>query len=256
MLREGGAKALSAAVAQTRPLIDVLWTRAFEAEPLDDPDRRAGFRKRLRALTARIEDGDVRAEYKAEFDRRLAEAFGAPRTVSGLWRRDGGARMSAPASAALKRARSGARAHPTARQLLLAAIAYPEIAEDEAETLAELPFGPLDSLRDGVLDALFSGEAVREGGLAGALARRGFSATLKTLEIERGPMRAALGGKDAATTARTEAWRALAASYMERVTSAERIEDERARTSQVLGSEDSERMKRYFAEIRRTRKRR
>ncbi|MEO1040616.1 MAG: DNA primase [Pseudomonadota bacterium] len=256
VLAEGGAKALHEAVAETRPLIDVLWTREFDAEPLDDPDRRAGFRKRIRALTAKIEDPDVRAEYKAEFDRRLASAFGTPRRAYSGWRRGGAAHDTAPPTAALKRARGGARAHPTARQLLLAAIEFPEIAESEAESLAELPFGPLDSLRDGVLDALFSGEAAREGGLAAALARRGFSEMLMTLEIERAPMRAALGGEDAATAARAEAWRALAASYMERVVSAERIEEERALTSQVLGAEDSERMKRYFAEIRRTRKRR
>ena len=78
LLRDKGARALREAVSQPRPLIDVLWEREVSAGPLDDPDRRAAFRKRLRELSARIADPDMRAEYRAEFDARLNTLF-APR---------------------------------------------------------------------------------------------------------------------------------------------------------------------------------
>ena len=260
LMREGGAQALRQAVGETRPLADVLWERERDLEPLDDPDRRAGLRRRLRGLVSKITDPDVREEYRAEFDRRLAALFQRPR--GGLARRGGGAGrwreagLDGPASAALKRARAARRASPRARHLLLAVLDWPELAETHAEMLAEMPFGPLDSLRDAVLDAVSSGEALRDGGLKAALADRGFSDEIATLDIERAPMRAALGGEDAAIAARAESWRALAASYMETVESDDRKEYERALTWQVLGADDSERMKRLVAEIRRTRKRR
>ncbi|HCY54190.1 MAG TPA: DNA primase, partial [Oceanicaulis sp.] len=76
VLKAKGGEALRALVGETRSLAELIWDREFAAEPLTDPDRRADFRRRLRALTAKISDPDVREEYKAEFDRRLASAFG------------------------------------------------------------------------------------------------------------------------------------------------------------------------------------
>jgi DNA primase len=257
LLRDKGAKALHEAIAGARPLADVLWEREFAAEPLDDPDRRAGFRKRLRALNAKIADPDIKAEYRAEFDRRLAEAFGGParRPSSGGWKRRNDDPLAGPPMSSTKRAIRTPHAPPAARHLLLAAIDWPEIAEAEAETLSELPMGPLDSLREAVLDALSTGEASGEGGLRAGLARRGFSEAIRRLERERRPMRAAMGGEDAALDARAQAWRRLALSYMDRAGSDVREAEERALTLQVLGDEDSDRMRQLVAGIRRSRKR-
>jgi DNA primase len=94
MLRDQGPDALKAAIDEARPLIDVLWEREKALEPLDDPDRRAGFRKRVRQLVAKIDDGDVKAEYRAEFDRRIDALFqtqnlrrAAPAEIGGPARR-------------------------------------------------------------------------------------------------------------------------------------------------------------------------
>ena len=256
LLRAKGAGALKEAIAGARPLADILWTREHAAEPLDDPDRRAGFRKRLRALVAKIEDGDVKAEYRAEFDRRLAEAFGRPRGTSGGWRpRRAMDPLAGPPTAHTKRALKSPHAPPIARHLLLAVIDWPEIARSEAETLIELPFGPLDSLREAVLDAVASDAAEDEGELRAGLMDRGFADQVRRLERERKPMRAALGGEDAALEARREAWRKLAASYMTRIGMDVRDAEERALTQEVLGAGSSERMREVLAGIRRDRKR-
>ena len=257
MLRDRGAQALREAITEPRPLVDVLWDREKSLEPLDDPDQRAGFRKRLRALTGKIQDGDLKAEYIAEFDRRLSDLFGAGfagrRTQrQSSWRREKDP-LAGPATASLKASRQGPRAGATARILLLAAIEWPSIAEGEAETLAELPLGPLDSLRDGVLDACSSEDLARAGGLSSALVERGFGEVLQRLEADRGPMRAAMGGDQAAVDGRAEAWRALAASYMDKLTREVRQAEERERLEGVFEDGDSDEFKKVVAAMRRGR---
>lgn len=257
MLRERGRDALREAIAEPRPLIDVLWEREKAVEPLNDPDSRASFRKRLRALVAKINDPDLKDEYTAEFDRRLAALFGAgfagrrPQRRSD-WKRERDP-LAGPATAQLKASRAAPRASASARHLILAAIEWPEIAESEAETLAELPLGPLDSLRDGVLDACSSDDLVRAGGLRSALVERGFAQALRRLEAERAPMRAAMGGDQAAIEARAEAWRALAASYMEKLGKDVRQAEERARLEGVFEGGDSDELKKVVAAMRRGR---
>lgn len=257
MLRERGAQALREAIGAAKPLIDVIWEREKTLEPLDDPDRRADFRKRLRALVNKINDPDLKGEYKAEFDRRLAATLGAgfagrrPQR-QGDWRRDKDP-LAGPATASTKATRGRPRASAAARQLLLAAIEWPEIAENEAETLAEMPLGPLDSLRDGVLDACSSEDLARAGGLRAVLAERGFSESLKRLEAERAPMRAAMGGDQAAMDARAEAWRRLAASYMDKLSQEAGQAEERARLEGVFEGGDSDELKKVVAAMRRGR---
>mgnify|MGYP001546216688 CR=1 FL=1 len=263
LLREKGAQALKDAVSGAKPLIDVLWERELVVEPLDDPDRRAGFRKRLRALAARITDPDVKAEYRAEFDLRLERLFARTRPASrsggGAWRSGAGrsGKFGPPPgpSGELRKARKGDHAHPMARQLIAACLDFPEIAESHAEMLAEISFGPLDSLRDAILDACSSGGVWPDGGLRDVLGRRGYRAELARLEPDRGPMRASLGGEDADAKTRDESWRRLASTYMERVADDARIAEERARQAHVFEQGDPQAFQSFLAAVRRGRKR-
>ncbi|MCW5725060.1 MAG: DNA primase [Maricaulaceae bacterium] len=248
LLREEGAAALRAAVAGARPLADLIWDREADLEPLTDPDRRAGFRRRLNALLAKIADTSVREEYRREFDARLEALFGGERRRPGF--RRGAGPVPGP-TGELKRATEGARAPASARILLLAAIEWPEIAETHAETLAQLDCGPLDSLREAVLDACSSGEAADAGGLRAALQARGHSETLRRLEIERGPMRAALGGAEATPAERGEAWMRLAAAYMERTERQTGRAEMRRRLEEEIGKGDADGVRRLVEAARR-----
>ena len=260
IVREHGAQALRDAVASPQTLSEVLWNREKDLEPLDDPDRRAGFRKRIRALVAKITDPDVKAEYRAEFDRRLDDVFAssrpARRSGAGGWQK-GWARAGVPAgpSSALRKARKGDRAHPTARQLLLACVEFPDLVDTHAELLSELTCGPLDSLRDAILDACLSGESVPGEGLRDALSARGFKAELARLEPDRAPMRASLGGEETDAQSREESWLALTSTYMERVAKDARTAEERARQAHVFEQGDTEAFNSFLAAVRRSRKR-
>ncbi|MBV5259102.1 DNA primase [Synechococcus moorigangaii CMS01] len=257
VLKAKGGEALRALVGETRSLAELIWDREFAAEPLTDPDRRAGFRRRLRALTAKISDPDVREEYKAEFDRRLASAFGR-KPVRAPWRgrQNPGGVSDGPPVAETRKLAQTRRAPPAVRHLLLAAIEWPELAVSETETLAELDCGPLDSLRDAILDACSTGQIADHQALKSALVRQGHHPVLRKLEAERAPMRAAMGGEDAGSSSRLDAWRKAAASYMERVEE-ERIRGEaRLLESEALARGDAAEVHQLIAGYKASRRRR
>ncbi|KPP80910.1 MAG: DNA primase DnaG [Oceanicaulis sp. HLUCCA04] len=256
VLKAKGAEALRALVNDTRSLSELLWDREFAAEPLNDPDRRAGFRRRLRSLVTKITDPDVREEYKAEFDRRLASAFGR-RPVRGPWRGRPNADgvSDGPPVAETRKLAQARRAPPAVRHLLLAAMDWPELAVSEAETLAELDCGPLDSLRDAILDACSLGESVDKDRLRTELVRQGMDGILRKLDAERVPMRAAMGGEDAEPADRVNAWRKAAASYMERVEEERIRSDARLLESEALARGDAAEVHQLIAGYKASRRR-
>ncbi|CAM3334559.1 DNA primase [Asticcacaulis taihuensis] len=83
VLREKGALALREALKETRPFVEVLFSREAEAEPLDTPERKAGFKKRLRALAAQIEDKDLAEAYRQDLLERY-DALVAPQRQAGF----------------------------------------------------------------------------------------------------------------------------------------------------------------------------
>lgn len=71
LIRQQGADAMSDVLAKTRPLIDVLWEREFNAQPTATPEQRAALEARLKALTTSIQDATVRSYYGRELRDRL-----------------------------------------------------------------------------------------------------------------------------------------------------------------------------------------
>jgi DNA primase len=99
LIRQRGPEALRKALEQTQPLIEVLWRRERDAEPLDTPERKAGLERRLTVLAKRIADPAVSGEYMRELRQRSREY---------LWqqRSGGSARASRGAAAAGARPKS------------------------------------------------------------------------------------------------------------------------------------------------------
>ena len=257
ILREHGPQGLKDAVAEPKPLIDVLWERELAVEPLDDPDRRAGFRKRLRALAAKISDGDVKAEYRAEFDARLDQLFARSSARSSRqYGRNPRYHAQLGPSGELKRMRRSSGSHVYERQLILAAIEFPQIAEIEAEMLAGLDLGVLDALRDAILDTCLSRADLTRETLREALMNKGFGADLDRLKSDLAPMRASLGGDDATADERIEAWRRLSNTYMERTASDAQTGQDRDRDLEILEKGDSDALISFVAAHRRNKKHR
>ncbi len=71
VVRVRGAAAMQEMLAGARPLVDLLWSRELEAEPLDTPERKAGFEARLMGAVAQIKHEGVRKAYQQELRDRL-----------------------------------------------------------------------------------------------------------------------------------------------------------------------------------------
>ena len=71
LVRGAGAGAVEDVLAGARPLSDVLWMREMAAAPLDTPERRAAFERRLRETVSRIGDPLARRYYEADIGERL-----------------------------------------------------------------------------------------------------------------------------------------------------------------------------------------
>ncbi|MBL8579320.1 MAG: DNA primase [Mesorhizobium sp.] len=76
LVRSEGADAFRQALAQARPLDELLWMRETAAGSFETPERRAELEKTLRELIARIRDESVRFHYQQAMRERLQAFFG------------------------------------------------------------------------------------------------------------------------------------------------------------------------------------
>ena len=179
LARSGGAGAIAEVLAAARPLVDVLWSREAEAQPLDTPERRAGLERRLGELTRQITDETLRRYYGEELRARLR---GLRSTASGdpqgpfrrqpwqpSWRRTGGERGAFRPGFPRDQARKGMASDPPPTsaslaksavfrqtrgdfpprevEILLMVLNHPGLLERYAEDLASLDFVNRDLAR-------------------------------------------------------------------------------------------------------------
>ena len=71
LIRQQGKDAMSAVLERTRPLIDMLWEREAQAQPLATPEQKAALEARLKALTGAIAEPTVRSHYERDVRDRL-----------------------------------------------------------------------------------------------------------------------------------------------------------------------------------------
>lgn len=199
LVRKEGRGAVEAAFAAAVPLVDMLWTREFDAGPTDTPERAAAFERRLRESLGEIRDETVRRHYQIAIDGRLAR-FGRPDRPqarrgagrpqerggrrSGDWRGGVEAPPLAPTATLLQSPLMSSGGGKLLRRevaLVIAMVNHPTLLDELAEGFAELELGTreLDRLRRALLEAYASGasdrDAVRaailEGDERGALER-------------------------------------------------------------------------------------
>ncbi|MEM6537488.1 MAG: DNA primase [Pseudomonadota bacterium] len=164
-IRDKGRAAYADLVAQSEPLVNVLWEREAISAKTDTPERRTAFKRRLRELVRSIGDADVQSGYAQEFANRLNTLFaaGAPRLTGsnaqsnharpsaskGPARRYGAPLPARPTHQA-KSSKGGLTLKRCEATLVALLIARPEILADHEDTLM------LCSLRDPDLDLLLS----------------------------------------------------------------------------------------------------
>ncbi|MGA9658499.1 MAG: DNA primase [Asticcacaulis sp.] len=196
MLREKGALALREALKATKPFVEVLFAREAELEPLETPERKAGFKKRLRALAALIEDKDLAESYRQDLMKRFDDLISPPRTYTpfvpnanfkggrGGWKK--GEVFIPPAMAESKAAAQNLSAalDPTSSSLAQGLLDHPEWMLDQVEGLEAYGFGDpmLDGLANTLIALSFEYEGLDRQALNRHLQKQGLGALLREIQ--------------------------------------------------------------------------
>ncbi len=83
VVRVRGPQAMREMLSQAKPLVELLWSREVDAEPLDTPERKAGFEARLMAAVGQIRHAGVKKAYERELRDRLYWHFRPGRSAAG-----------------------------------------------------------------------------------------------------------------------------------------------------------------------------
>ncbi len=207
LAKSGGPAAIERVLTAARPLVDMLWAREVEAGPLDTPERRAAFERRIGDLLAAIRDEDLRRHYRAEMAQRLETllprpaGFGRDRRRQAERPAGGGprrfdprptARLPLQASEALQRSAlfaGGATGSWREAMILSLFVAHPELIGRHAEDLVALEFSGRDSerLRGLLVDVASEGTPVPPEVIESRAARAGLSPFIARLKAQVRP---------------------------------------------------------------------
>ena len=200
LIRAGGPSAFAEMLAAARPLSEVLWQAELSARPIDTPERRADFERRLMAQAALIADRTVQSEYRRFLRDRL---FGLSRPRTARPRMAGGSgRFAAPVAAIAPGPPPPLPRDPRRLQheiLLCLLIEHPFLIEEKREEAIEFDFPEPDLAR--LKTAILQIEDLPAGLDAGAvrqhLGESGFTLTVDAI-FSSSRMHAAglLGGPD------------------------------------------------------------
>ncbi|WP_230307548.1 DNA primase [Brevundimonas mediterranea] len=190
ILRDKGVPALRQALADTHGFAEVLFRREQDVEPLDTPERKAGFKARLRTAASAIQDKDLAEQYRRDlFDRFDALFPRAPQRAP--WTPgQGRGRFGPPPK--LGQTVEGAQAmqslfravSPVAAALAYAAIDDIERLDDHLEEVSVQGFGDaaLEGLAQELVRLRLSGQPSDAAVVRRRLRDSGFEPLLKEIE--------------------------------------------------------------------------
>jgi DNA primase len=165
VVKEGGRTAMEALLEAAEALVNRLWRHEAEAHPLKTPEDRAGFRRRLAEHAQAIADGNVRAQYQAEFRARFDSSFQAP--ARGQFRKSNKPLFERPVSSSARSIGGGGVSPMFAKSILAGLLRHPSVLLAYGEALSNLAIvdRPLDQLRGVILDAAYDGETLETAAL-------------------------------------------------------------------------------------------
>jgi len=155
VVRVRGPQAMMEMLSGARPLVDLLWSREVDAEPLDTPERKAGFEARLMGAVAQIKHQGVRKAYERELRDRL---YWHSRGTRGAGQPGGPANgQNQGQKPVVTSGKKGFSPGPTGLpglRLVVRAVESPRIMEQAPEALAKAVFEDpdVDAIRNAAFD--------------------------------------------------------------------------------------------------------
>lgn len=197
LTRDQGPAGFRKLLEAAEPMVDRLWADEAAAGPVDTPERRADFWRRLRERVRAIADRNVQQSYADEIEARI-QAMRRPPQPEGAgggtaWRSQGRGSFRngkwtpppvEPRGSRAARASVDTVLGRRQQQLILATVVHhPGLLDELGETLAHLELDDqfLDKLRREILEITEADPDLDAAGLAGHLKALGYSDTVNGL---------------------------------------------------------------------------
>ncbi len=244
LIRADGPPAMQAVLDAAIPLIDMLWRRELEKEPLTTPEQKAGLKSRLYAALNEIEHKDVQALYKTELLARFDAAYGWQAT-----RRKGRPQEAKADKTEMKRDVAALTKNLRRERVLIGAILlFPELLSRVDETLFELPFtnAPCSRLQRSFLSYWRVTKAVEIRALNTHISNEGLEDLGKDLLRDRMLIKAAMGGTSSDLETRAALWQAEADALIEQYQTSDETHGTRLRMADTIRDDNSEALRRLM----------
>jgi DNA primase len=147
LIRQQGAKAMEALLAEPASLIDTLWASERDASPLRTPEEKAGLKARLIEHCEAIADPDIKALYRRELLEKFSDFAFPPRPPREKREWKGGfARSAAPAldpatAGRLRKSADGGSRDVLASAVIAGLLRFPDQILAHADPLARFAAG-------------------------------------------------------------------------------------------------------------------
>jgi DNA primase len=245
LIKAKGRGAMEEVLTRAIPLVDMVWEREVQAEPLNSPEAKAGLKSRLFAALKEIQHDDVRAQYQTVLLDRFDAEFGRKKSSYGGngWNKS----PSRKASPALKATmQSGAIEAAREKRLIGAILEWPELLERVDETLFELQFAwPQAAQMQRVLLSYWRvTKVVEKSALNSHISSEGLETLHREFARDRLLIRAAMGGSDAELDIRTALWMNEADALTGQDQSSDGSDEARSLMADAIRTDNSDALKR------------
>ena len=248
LIRESGSPAMQSILERAVSMVDMLWQREVEAEPLTSPEARAGLKDRLFTAMREITHDEVRKQYQtallARFDSEFGRQFGKKR--SGGYQSRDKPRFVNPA---LKQGMlPDAMQASVERRVMGGILAFPEMLDHVDQTFFALNFkaGGLKRLQTAILSYYRETKAVEKSSMLAHIEAEGLDQILRELHRERRLNIAAMGGSDATLDEKLALWQADADALTGPTQDERAREDTRSRLADTIREDNADGLQRLM----------
>jgi len=252
LIRAKGKIAMQDVLDSAIPLVDMVWQREVQAEPLNTPEAKAGLKSRLFTALNEITHEDVKAQYRTALLDRFDTEFGRGRKTGGqTWHK-----TKRKASPALKNTMK-AEAMETARErrLIGAILEWPELLPRIDQQFFELQFRSPDcaQMQAALLNYWRNTNTIEKAALKSHIARDGLENSLRDFSRDRLLIKAAMGGSDAELDKRVALWQDEADALTGQIQETFDGDDTQSRMAESIRTDNSDALKRLMRASREAR---
>ena len=251
LIKAKGRGAMEEVLNRAIPLVDMVWEREVQAEPLNSPEAKAGLKSRIFAALKEIQHDDVRAQYQSALLDRFDAKFGRQKKSFGgnQWNKSPNRKASPALKATMQ---LGAIEAAREKRLIGAILEWPELLERVDETLFELQFRSPQAaqMQRTLLSYWRVTKAVEKSALNAHIASEGLETLHREFARDRLLIKAAMGGSDAELETRTALWMNEADALTGQDQASDGSDEARSLMADAIRTDNSDALKRRMRALR------